>query len=61
MQNKFGYQNSFTGVNSEWIRHGFQNVVAHTWIAPQRAFYMTSSNWAVYESNFPLSTNYSLW
>jgi RHS repeat-associated protein len=33
------------GVNSEWIRHGFQNVLAHHIIQPQRQFPMQSNDW----------------
>ncbi|SEH28909.1 polymorphic toxin type 23 domain-containing protein [Chryseobacterium culicis] len=43
-----GWGNFRIGVNSEWIRHGIQNVLAHRWISPQPAFLMLSNNWAPY-------------
>gem|GEM_PF-4390698 len=33
------------GVNSEWIRHAFQNVFAHGFLQPQRQFPMLSNDW----------------
>ncbi len=33
------------GVNSEWIRHGFQNRTAHNLIQDQREFPMMSADW----------------
>jgi len=33
------------GVNSEWIRHGFQNVFAHDFVQPQRQFPMLNDDW----------------
>jgi len=32
------------GVNSEWVRHGFQNILAHGIISPQRQFPMLSGD-----------------
>jgi hypothetical protein len=39
------YQGISAGVNSEWVRHGFQNVLAHDIIRPQRQFPMLSNDW----------------
>lgn len=43
-----GWGNYRVGVNSEWIRHGIQNVLAHRWISPQPAFQMLSNKWIPY-------------
>lgn len=38
------YKGLSGGVNSEWVRHGFQNVFAHDIVQPQRQFPMTSGD-----------------
>ena len=40
-----GWGNYRIGINSEWVRHGIQNVLAHRWISPQPAFLMLSNTW----------------
>ncbi len=39
------YKGMSGGVNSEWVRHIFQNVVAHDIIKSQRQFPMQSDDW----------------
>ncbi len=54
-----GCQNYRIGVNSEWVRNAVQNVFAHSWIAPQRMFLMTSTSWnpfIQYQTNNPFTT-----
>ena len=43
-----GYKGYRVGTNSEWIRNGFQNYLAHTWISPQPRFDMLSRSWNSY-------------
>ncbi|REC49537.1 polymorphic toxin type 23 domain-containing protein [Chryseobacterium pennipullorum] len=43
-----GWGNYRVGVNSEWVRHAIQNVLAHRWISPQPAFQMMSNSWGPY-------------
>ena len=57
----FGYKGDFIGVNSEWVRHIGQNVIAHQLFVNNPAFKMTSTNWQIYLPIFPLSSKYSLW
>ncbi len=40
------YNGVAAGVNSEWVRHSFQNVFAHHIISPQRQFPMLSGDWS---------------
>ena len=35
-----GWKNMRLGTDSEWVRHGIQNILAHTWLSPQPAFEM---------------------
>ncbi|HEX4887227.1 MAG TPA: polymorphic toxin type 23 domain-containing protein, partial [Luteibaculaceae bacterium] len=37
-----GYKGYRAGIDSEWVRHGFQNYFAHNFFAKQRMFQMTS-------------------
>ena len=45
-----GWKNMRLGTDSEWVRHGIQNILAHTWLSPQPAFEMLpgSSLWNPY-------------
>lgn len=43
-----GWGNMRVGFDSEWIRHGIQNVFAHTWLSPQPQFVMLSDTWNWY-------------
>jgi hypothetical protein len=56
-----GYQGSFFGVNSEHIRHVFQNKLAHHIVSQQQAFQMLGTSWHYYPAYYPLSNRYSLW
>lgn len=40
------YDGITVGENSEWIRHGFQNIFAHDVVQPQRQFEMLSDEWS---------------
>ena len=39
------YRGLSGGVNSEWVRHSFQNVLAHDIMQPQRQFPMLNNDW----------------
>lgn len=54
------YQGLSSGLNSEWIRHSFQNVGAHHFIQPQRQFQMQSANWS-YIYNISGFSKFSSW
>jgi RHS repeat-associated protein len=56
-----GYKGSFFGVNSENVRHVFQNKIAHHIINPQQAFQVLDRSWHYYPAFYPLSNRYSLW
>ena len=57
-----GYKGYRAGTNSEWIRNGFQNYLAHTWISPQPRFNMMNTNWNLYlQYQTPVSNQSTLW
>lgn len=56
-----GYKMSFTGINLERIRHGFQNWFAHHIVKPQPAFLMLDRKIHFYAPFYPLSNQYTLW
>ncbi|MDA9773496.1 polymorphic toxin type 23 domain-containing protein [Saprospiraceae bacterium] len=50
------------GVDSEWVRHTFQNIIAHDLISPQRQFPMLTGDWTpVYEKYMTPRSQFSLW
>ena len=50
------------GVDSEWIRHTFQNVIAHDKISPQRQFPMLTGDWTpVFEQYNAPRSRFTLW
>lgn len=56
------HQGMAFGLDSEWIRHGFQNIVAHKWISSQRQFPMLSGDWTpVFESYSAPRSRFTLW
>lgn len=56
------YKGWRVGTNSEWIRQGFQNYLAHTWISPQPRFNMMSTNWNSYSQyQTPVLKQSTLW
>ncbi len=56
----FGYKSFSFGVNSENIRHVFQNKFAHGIISPQPAFKKLNNYWKAY-SHFGTQQRYTLW
>ena len=59
---KIGFKGKSVGVNSEWIRHTFQNQFAHGIIKKQRYFQVLDKGWypAYNFSNLPTS-KFSIW
>ncbi len=56
------YQGISAGVNSEWVRHGFQNVLAHDIIKPQRQFPMLSDDWdTVFNLSNQGTSKFTIW
>lgn len=56
------HQGMAFGLDSEWIRHGFQNIVAHKWISSQRQFPMLSGDWTpVFEQYTAPRSRFTLW
>jgi hypothetical protein len=60
------YRGSSVGVNSEWVRHIFQNKLAHRIISPQPMVEMLSNDWQpVYNQTvYPVGrrgTQFSVW
>ena len=55
-----GYGNYSFGVNSEKIRHVFQNQFAHGIVSKQPAFRMLNNNWNAY-SHYGTRSRYTLW
>lgn len=54
------YKGYRSGLNSEWIRHGFQNLFAHQIMSPQRMFQMHSSDWKPY-SQYQTPNPFTSW
>jgi len=56
------YQGISAGVNSEWVRHGFQNVLAHDIIKPQRQFPMLNNDWdPVFNFSNQGTSKFTIW
>lgn len=57
------YNGISAGVNSEWVRHAFQNVLAHDIFQPQRQFPMLNKDWKpVYNySNQGRTSKFTIW
>ncbi len=56
------YRGISAGVNSEWIRHGFQNVFAHHMIKPQRQFPMLNDDWnPVFNISNQGTSKFTIW
>jgi len=57
-----GYKGYRAGTNSEWVRNGFQNYLAHTWMSPQHRFNMMSTTWNSYSQYLtPITNQSTLW
>jgi RHS repeat-associated protein len=56
------YEGISAGVNSEWVRHGAQNIIAHRWFKDQREFQMLSGDFkpVMNVSNLGLS-KFTIW
>ena len=55
-----GYKGQFIGVNSENIRHTFQNKFAHNALNPQPYFRVLNNHWSFFY-RFGTTRNYTLW
>ena len=56
-----GYKNYRAGINSEWVRHYAQNLLAHNLIKPQPGFLMLDKKINPYFNYNKLRNPYSLW
>lgn len=54
------YKGLRIGTNSEWVRHGFQNIFAHQIVSPQRMFQMHSNDWKPY-SQYQTPNPFTSW
>ena len=56
------YQGASVGLNSEWFRHGVQNIFAHDWANDQRQFEMLSDDYKpVLNFSNQEDSNFTLW
>lgn len=55
-----GWKDSRFGFDSERIRNGIQNIMAHTWISPQPAFEMLSNSWNLF-NQYQTSNKFTAW